>query len=84
MEGEIGVGKSSTNNQIMYMYCQQRGIDHTKTSFRFGRQVERVTKQCDFRQAGELILMDTPGTNDIQTELSDYTILKMKNEALAS
>lgn len=28
--------------------------------------------------------MDTPGTNDIQTELSDYTILKMKNECLSA
>lgn len=28
--------------------------------------------------------MDTPGTNDIQTELSDYTILKMKNENLSA
>ena len=37
MEGEIGVGKSSTNNQIMYLFCKERGLDHTKTSFRFGR-----------------------------------------------
>lgn len=66
------------------MFCKDRGLDHTKTSFRFGRQVERVTKQCDYRQAAELTLMDTPGTNDIQTELSDYDILKMKNENLAA
>ena len=28
--------------------------------------------------------MDTPGTNDIPTELSDYEILKMKNNSLAA
>jgi predicted GTPase len=65
MEGEIGVGKSSTNNQIIYLYCQAHGLDHTKNSFRFGRQVERVTKGCDYIEVGDLTLLDTPGTNDI-------------------
>lgn len=68
----------------MYQFCKDHGLDHLKTSFNFGRQVERVTKQCDFKKAGDLILMDTPGTNDIQTELSDYAILKMKHESLAA
>ena len=65
MEGEIGVGKSSTNNQIIYLYCQKNGLDHTKNSFRFGRQVERVTKGCDYIEVGDMTLLDTPGTNDI-------------------
>ena len=29
MEGEIGVGKSTTNNHIIHSYCKDHGLDHT-------------------------------------------------------
>ena len=29
MEGEIGVGKSTTNNHIMHSHCKEVGLDHT-------------------------------------------------------
>jgi hypothetical protein len=83
MEGEIGVGKSTTNNHIMHSYCKEVGLDHTKYSFKFGRQCERVTTCVKTQRAGNLILMDTPGTNDFQSELSDYSIQKMKHQSLA-
>ena len=77
MEGEIGVGKSTTNNHIIHSYCnsnQDLGLDHTKFSFKFGRQCERVTTSVKTVEVGDLFVMDTPGTNDFQSELSDYTI----------
>lgn len=82
MEGEIGVGKSSTNNQIIYLYCSKNGYDHKDISFKFGRQCERVTTKVKTQRVGKIIIMDTPGTNDFQSELSDAQIQYMKNNAL--
>ena len=64
-EEEIGQGKSSTNNQAIYQYSQDNKNDHTKPLFQFGKYVDRVTKQCDFRQAGELLLLNSSGTVSI-------------------
>lgn len=64
MEGEIGVGKSTTNNHIIHNHCRQHGIDHVPFSFNYGRQCERVTTSVSTKRPGDLIVMDTPGTND--------------------
>lgn len=83
-EGEIGAGKSSSNNYFIYEYSQMKGgLQYQDKTFKFGRQCERVTTQVNTSKIGELTVMDTPGTNDIKSELSDYDINKMKHEALA-
>ena len=78
-EGEIGAGKSSSNNYFIYEYSKMNGnIDYKDKTFKFGRQCERVTTQVNQQVIGGLTVMDTPGTNDIKSELSDYDINKMK------
>ena len=79
MEGEIGTGKSTTCTTLMYLYCKPLGIDHRQKQFKFGRQTERVTTTVKTIHANDLSIMDTPGTNDFQNELSDYDIAKMKH-----
>jgi len=37
VEGEIGSGKSTTLNFLIYRYCQRIGIDHKDKMFNFGR-----------------------------------------------
>ena len=63
----------------MYLHCFDNNIDHTNYMFRFGRQSERVTTTVTTKTAGKLSIMDSPGTNDFQNELSDYDIAKMKH-----
>jgi predicted GTPase len=44
MEGEIGTGKSSTCNALMYLQCLKLGIKIGKEmTFKYGRQTGRVT-----------------------------------------
>ena len=81
MEGEIGVGKSSTNNHIIWEYCKDHKMDHVKFCFDYGRQVERVTTTVKTEQINDLFVMDTPGTNDHEAELGDNKIMNMKNQA---
>ena len=64
IEGEIGAGKSTSINHILYQFCQKNNYDHTKHAFKYGRSVERVTRNATIKRIGELILIDTPGTND--------------------
>lgn len=56
--------------------------DKEKDSFSYGKQCIRVTTSVSKKQLGDFTLIDTPGTNDFQSELSDYEIQKMKHESL--
>lgn len=84
MTGEIGAGKSSTNNHVMYAHCQEHGIDHKSHLFAFGAQVERVTRNCCVKQIEHMILVDTPGVNDFKNALSNNTIAKMQYDTLGA
>lgn len=72
----MGVGKSSTCNFLMDVYCEMNGLKFVlaNDSFRYGIQVERVTTTVSQREKSSFTLMDTPGTKDFQDELSDYSI----------
>ena len=48
----------------MYVYCQERGIDHVNKMFKYGRNSGRVTVNVSVKTADDFTLMDTPGTND--------------------
>lgn len=72
MEGEIGSGKSTTNTTLMYLYCKENGLDYKDKTFKYGRQIGRVTTSVEVKEAGDIILADSPGTNDFKSSLSDY------------
>ena len=84
VEGEIGTGKSTTCCTLSYLYCTSLNIDYKDKQFKHGRQTERVTTSVKTVHACDLSVMDTPGTNDFQNELSDYEIAKMKYQSLNS
>ena len=83
MEGEIGSGKSTTNTTLMYLYCTKNKLDYKDKVFKYGRQIARVTTSVEVKEAGDIILADSPGTNDFQSSLSDYEIQKMKHECMS-
>jgi len=74
VEGEIGSGKSTTLNFIIERYCQDNGMDHKKYMVKYGRSSERVTTEISQMDINRLTVIDSPGTNDIKSELSDYDI----------
>jgi putative ribosome biogenesis GTPase RsgA len=75
IEGEIGNGKSTTGNSLMYAHCLDKEIEYDpKSSFKYGRQVMRVTSRVESQSLGDIKIIDTPGTNDFQSTLSDYDI----------
>lgn len=83
IEGEIGSGKSTTSTTIMEIQSKLCGNkEHLKTENRFatGRQNGRVTSSVKTVPIGDLSVMDTPGTNDIENELSDLEIGIMKHQ----
>lgn len=74
MEGEVGSGKSTTNTTLMALYCKSNNLDFKGKTFKHARQANRVTTSMEVIEAGDIILADSPGTNDMQSGLSDYAI----------
>jgi len=74
--GECGAGKSTSLNNLMGFYCKKFGIDFDPDTMVYEAKVSltSVTKGCSVKTVGGQCLIDTPGTNDTDKELTDALI----------
>ncbi|KRX00439.1 P-loop containing nucleoside triphosphate hydrolase [Pseudocohnilembus persalinus] len=77
MIGEVGSGKSTTNNAILKILSNQE-----KQYFTAKKSTKSVTKQPERVTFENFSLIDSPGTNDPQEKMNDYQILEQINQFL--
>lgn len=62
--GEIGNGKSTTANYIMYHLEKRKGRELGDQYFECKQSTSAVTKQIQSKEFEDMIIVDTPGFND--------------------
>ena len=83
--GECGAGKSTSLNNLMGFYCQHFGVAYNPElmTFEAKKSPASVTKCCTTKTVGGQTLVDTPGTDDPDKNLTDVQIQAMTfNELL--
>lgn len=62
--GEIGNGKSTTANYIMYHLEKRKGREIGDRCFECRQSTTAVTRQIQSQEFEDMIIIDTPGYND--------------------
>ena len=73
--GECGQGKSTSLSKISKLYQKNFAKDKAACHFEHKQSYKSVTGVCKTATTGDMILIDTPGFNDTNTDRSDKKIL---------
>ncbi|KRX03178.1 P-loop containing nucleoside triphosphate hydrolase [Pseudocohnilembus persalinus] len=77
--GNVGSGKSTLGSYLLYLYSQKQDLifDKKNEIFKSKKSYESVTKEIKQIKKQKLTVIDTPGGQDLDRNLSDFRINQM-------